>query len=51
MIDHLIRDVYKPRPSDEKHVPRSPTTATGLPAGIRSTRNGILVKVFPPFDE
>lgn len=30
-IDHLIQDVFKPKPPDEEHAPRSPTTATGLP--------------------
>ena len=30
-IDHLAQNLYKPKPSDEKHAARSPTTATGLP--------------------
>ena len=30
-IDHLVQDVYKPKPPGEKHAPCSPTTATGLP--------------------
>jgi hypothetical protein len=30
-IDHLAQNVYKPKPSAEKHASRSPTTATGLP--------------------
>jgi hypothetical protein len=30
-IDHLAQNVYKPKPRGEKHPPRSPTTATGLP--------------------
>ena len=30
-IDHLVQDVYNPKPLHEKHTPCSPTTATGLP--------------------
>jgi hypothetical protein len=30
-IDHLVRDVFAPKPPDEKHTERSPTTSTGLP--------------------
>ena len=30
-IDHLAQNGYKPKPSDGKHPPRSPTTASGLP--------------------
>jgi hypothetical protein len=30
-IDHLVQDVYKPKPPDERHAPHSPTTSTGLP--------------------
>ena len=29
-IDHLVQDVYKPKPPDERHAPHSPTTSTGL---------------------
>jgi hypothetical protein len=28
---HLVQDVYKPKPPDERHAPHSPTTSTGLP--------------------
>jgi hypothetical protein len=30
-IDHLVRDVYKPKAPDGKHIGRSSTTSTGLP--------------------
>ena len=30
-IDHLVQDVYKPKPPDEKHADYSPMTSTGLP--------------------
>jgi hypothetical protein len=30
-IDHLGQNVYKPKPSAEKHASQSSTTATGLP--------------------
>src|SRR4051794_10293734 len=30
-VDHLVRDVYEPKPPDEEHRVRSPTTSTGLP--------------------
>ena len=30
-IDHLVRDVYEPKASDEEHTDCSPTTSTGLP--------------------
>ena len=30
-IDHLAQNVYEAKPRGEKHAPRSPTTATGLP--------------------
>jgi len=31
VIDHLVQDVFKPAPRDEKHPEHSPTTSTGLP--------------------
>jgi len=30
-IDHLVHDVYKPKPPDEQHASHSSTTSTGLP--------------------
>ena len=30
-IDHLVQDVYKPKPPEERHASHSPTTSTGLP--------------------
>ena len=30
-IDHLVQDVYKPKPLEERHASHSPTTSTGLP--------------------
>jgi len=30
-IDHLVQDVYKPKPADEKHPEHGPTTSSGLP--------------------
>jgi hypothetical protein len=30
-IHHLVRQVYEPKPPDEEHSVRSPTTSTGLP--------------------
>jgi hypothetical protein len=30
-IDHLVQDVYKPKPPEEQHASHSPTTSTGLP--------------------
>jgi hypothetical protein len=30
-VDHLVRDVYEPKPPDEEHRVRSPTTSNGLP--------------------
>ena len=30
-IDHLVQDVYKPKPIDERHREHSPTTSGGLP--------------------
>jgi len=30
-IDHLVQDVYKPKPAKEKHTGNSPTTPSGLP--------------------
>ena len=29
-IDHVVQDVYNPKPPDEKHAAHSPTTSTGL---------------------
>jgi hypothetical protein len=31
IIDHLVREVYEPKASEEKRTARSPTTSTGLP--------------------
>jgi hypothetical protein len=30
-IDHLVQDVYKPKPAGEKHPEHGPTTSSGLP--------------------
>jgi hypothetical protein len=30
-IDHLVQDVYKLKPPEERHASHSPTTSTGLP--------------------
>jgi len=30
-IDHLVRDVFKPKAPDKEHTTRSPTSSTGLP--------------------
>jgi len=30
-IDHLVKDVFEAKASDEEHTGRSPTTSTGLP--------------------
>jgi hypothetical protein len=30
-IDHLVRNVHKPKPADERSSGHSPTTSTGLP--------------------
>ena len=30
-IDHLVQDVYKPKPADKKHREHNPTTSSGLP--------------------
>jgi hypothetical protein len=30
-IDHLVQDVYKPKPIEKKHGEHSPTTSGGLP--------------------
>jgi hypothetical protein len=30
-IDHLVRNVHKPKPADERHTENSSTTSTGLP--------------------
>ena len=38
-IDHLVQDVYKPKPPDERHAPHSPTTsaqAGGYSGGMRN---------------
>ena len=34
-IDHLVQDVYKPKPLDEQHASHSPTTSTGLPVEVQ----------------
>ena len=51
-IDHLVQDVYDPKPPDEKHAAHSPTTSTGLPVEDQvrkewNSRKGGL----PTFDE
>ena len=49
-IDHLVQDVYKPKPPDEKHADHSPMTSTGLP--VEEKRNGIPARVaFPLFGQ
>jgi hypothetical protein len=30
-IDHLVQDVYRPKPADEKRSGNGPTTSSGLP--------------------
>jgi hypothetical protein len=30
-IDHLVHDVYEPKPVEKKHGEHSPTTSSGLP--------------------
>jgi hypothetical protein len=30
-IDHLVNDMYKPKPADAEHLKHSPTTSSGLP--------------------
>ena len=30
-IDHLVHDMYKPKPADAEHLKHSPTTSSGLP--------------------
>ena len=30
-IDHLVQDVYRPKPADEKRSGHSPATVSGLP--------------------
>jgi hypothetical protein len=30
-IDHLVQDVYQPKPIDKRHREHSPTTSSGLP--------------------
>ena len=40
-IGHLVQDVYKPKPPDERDAPHSPTTSTGLPVEDQVARNGI----------
>ena len=37
-IDRLVQEVYEPKTPDEKHTERSPTTSTGLPVGMGSSR-------------
>ena len=39
-IDHLVQDVYKPKPLDEQHASHSLTTSTGLPVEDQVPRNG-----------
>jgi hypothetical protein len=50
-IDHLVQDVYKPKPIDKN----TASTAQPLPAAcwsrIRSARNGIPAKVACPFSD
>jgi hypothetical protein len=31
VIDHLVQEVSRPAPRDEKHAEHSPTTTSGLP--------------------
>jgi hypothetical protein len=51
-IDHLVQDVYKPKPPDEKHASHSPTTLPACRSKIRFARNGTPVRVaFPLSDE
>ena len=30
-IDHLVHDVYKPKPAEKEHHEHNPTTSSGLP--------------------
>ena len=30
-IDHLVQDVYKPKPAEKEHHELNPTTSSGLP--------------------
>ena len=30
-IDHLVQDVYKPKPAENEHHEHNPTTSSGLP--------------------
>jgi hypothetical protein len=30
-IDHLVQDVYKPKPAEKEHHEHNPTTSSGLP--------------------
>jgi hypothetical protein len=50
-IDHLVQDVYKPKPDDKRHREHSPTTSNGCRSRIRSARNGIPAKVACPFSD
>jgi hypothetical protein len=47
-IDHLVQDVYEPKPIDKKHREHSATTSSGLPVEDQ-VRNGIPAKVACPF--
>ena len=40
-IDHLVKDVYKPKPIFNKHREHSPNTPAACRSRIRSARNGI----------
>ena len=50
-IDHLVQDVYKPKPADEKHPEHGPPLPAACRWRIRSARNGIPAKAAFPFSE
>jgi hypothetical protein len=51
IVDHLAQNVYKPKPSAEKHASKNSTTATGLPVEDQVRKEWDPRKVaFPRFD-
>jgi len=47
-IDHLVHDVYKPKPAEKEHHELNPTTSSGLPVEDQVRKEWIPAKVACP---
>ena len=50
-IDHLVQDVYKPKPIDKKHREHRPTTSSGLLVEDQVRKEWVPAKVACPFSD